>query len=156
MGDFRHGVILIDLEHPPADVNISVIISQLLTSTFITQDLDTQIAVPLTANAYAALFEICGDFRTDLLVLSKSWLPTTTRNSSFKIEKDAWMACEAGASSLASLGWLKKRVERIEATKSFSKSNQKVPWLFSLLTLGRRRGRNEPLIHPLDQMRAKR
>ena len=153
-GDFSHGLLFVDVEDDqPETVNLSEVLAQLITSTFMTMRLDTQKVIPLNKMANHHAGTICDVPESPVMSFTLDILPEITTHVTYRLEQHAWLASAAGKKSLETLTWLKKRIERTEAIRKLATEEPKRSWLFSLLTFGRKRRRKEKMVHPLDVMR---
>lgn len=153
-GDFNHGLLFVDAEDNfSTGVDLSEILAQVITSTFMTMRLDTQKIIPLNAVATHHAGTICDVPESNVMSFTPGILPEVTTHATYQLEQQAWLASAAGQKSLETLTWLKKRLERTEAIRKLATKEPKQSWLFSLLTFGRRGRRREEMVHPLDRIR---
>jgi hypothetical protein len=153
--DFRHGILFIDLDIVPNQIDVMPIISQLISSIFLSLSVDTQKIIAMSQASERALSTIPQLKANQIGVILDSSLPSFERISSYDTDKMSWLESECGKASLESLSWLQKRVTRMKSIESLHSKPEKTSWIFSVLTLGRRRKTREPMVHPLIQFRKK-
>lgn len=138
-GRFRHGLLFLDIGsacHTLSDE----LVSQLITLAMINHELAGLEIISLTPATTEHLHFLGGMKRKSLMSFSKSLAPTPTTQEIYHLEPDEWFESKHGEKSCKSLNWLKKRKEREKASRSATvRAKRKAPFLFNLLTLGRRR-----------------
>ena len=150
-GNFRIGILMIDLEKKDPQLDMGEVFGQIISCTFMSRNLDTQKIIPLTSIAKDVLDDICAAFHSDVMTFNRQWLAEPTGQPSYSIEKELWNTSPAGERALLNLSWLKKRVDRAKAAADQQYRAPKRHWLFSFLTLGLARRRQPKLRHPLDK-----
>jgi hypothetical protein len=86
------------------------------------------------------------------MTFSKGHLPDALMQTVHEIDRDAWFDSTFGQTSLVALGWLKKRMDRLNAASQVGRQKKSSSWIFSLLKVGKRRRPSE-MIHPLTKIR---
>ena len=152
-GDFKHGILIFDLEDQNFAFNVRDAIAQLITSNFLALRLDTQKVIPFSETAVQCLDYLFANRCENLINFNREWLPDVKIQPAYQIDQETWLKTEVCKKSLNSLSWLKKRVERESATKARVNSEKKRPWFLSLLTVGRNRKQSGKMIHPLEEFR---
>jgi hypothetical protein len=153
-GDYRQGIILFDFDCCTFE-DFPVITSQLLTSCFATQRLDLLKVMPMNDVSMNGCRTLLNSFERQLMTFRVGEHPEPTVCTQFHLERDAWLESESGVRALNQLGWLQKRIQRETKARQFAAREREAPWLFRLLTLGRRRRRRADTVHPLDLFRSR-
>jgi hypothetical protein len=154
-GHFRQGFLLVDIEDSTTIADYCEILGQLIASLFVSMRLDTLKLIPASPPAILAMGVLCDTPPTEIKSFALGWFQEMTSQKVYHLEHTEWMASSAGIKAMSNLGWLKNRMAREEAAAISAGQEKKKSWLFTLLTLGRGRRRNEKMIHPLDQIRNK-
>lgn len=149
-GLFRQGLLLIDLEDVPTTVNLEEVVGQLITCIFISMNLDTLKIIWASDRARHCVESLCPLPPIKIMSFSSEFLPSATFQASHHLDRTAWMESEPGEKASASLGWLKNRIARSEASVAVKETKRR--WLFNFLTLGRSRNRNNQMVNPLRHM----
>lgn len=137
-GSFRQGLLFLDMGDQ-CDVFSQDLLSQLITLAFLNSELATLKVVALSTATTKFLGFLNPSPTTTLVTFSRSHLPTTAMQEVYRIEPEAWFDSSQGKDALIRLGWLKKRKEREQSIRlGLAKPKRRTPFLFSLLTLGRR------------------
>ena len=152
-GNFRMGILMIDLEKKDPQLDMGEIFGQIISCTFMSRNLDTQKIIPLTSIAKDVLEGICAAFHSDVMTFSRQCLAEPTAQPAYSMEKDLWNESPAGQRALLTLTWLKKRVDRTKAASDQQYRAPKRPWIFSFLTLGLSNRRRPKTPHPLDKLK---
>jgi hypothetical protein len=153
-GDYRHGVLLLDFDDCDFE-DFYMVTAQLLTSCFVTQRLDILKVLPMNPRSIESCQGLMKCFERQLMTFRVGEYPEPVFQTQFQLERDAWFESEAGSSALKQLGWLQKRIQRKLKSSEFAQQKRKTPWMFQLLSMGRRRRRREQTIHPLDLFRSR-
>jgi hypothetical protein len=151
-GDFRVGYLLIESGDDGSDI-LQELLVQLITSQFIIQRLDTLTIIPMNQGTMAAM-EVATDLPTrPVMTFSRNLLLIPEKVGVITLERDHWLSSPPGERSLERLSWLKRRVERENKIANPEPKPARVSWLASILSLGLRRPRQAPTVHPLDSFR---
>jgi hypothetical protein len=150
-GDYCQGLLFIGVE-TTQDHLIDDMTSQLITLAFLSKEL-VSIKIVNTSSMTTHLIRHLNDhFSARVMTFSKGHLPDVVMQTIHEIDRDAWFDSTLGKTSLVTLGWLKKRMDRLHATSHSGRPQKKRFWIFSLLKVGKRRTRSE-MIHPLTKIR---
>jgi len=152
-GNFRIGILMIDLEKKDLQLDMGEIFGQIISCTFMSRNLDTQKIIPLTPLAKDVLDDICASFHSDMMTFNRQWLAEPTAQPAYSLENELWNMSPAGERALLNLSWLKKRLDRAKAASDQQYRAPKRSWLFSFLTLGLTNRRRSKTLHPLDKLK---
>lgn len=136
-GHFRQGFLLIDLDDIATTADHQEGLGLLITSIFISKNLDTLKMIGTSDRARLCVESLCPLPPIKILSFSTEFLPQAAFQASHHLDRAVWMNSETGEKAAASLGWLKNRMARSAATVAVKPTKRR--WLFSLLTLGRSR-----------------
>jgi hypothetical protein len=136
-GHFRLGFLAIDLDDIATTANHQEVLGLLITSIFISKNLDTLKIVGASNCARLCIESLCPLPPIRILSFSTEFLPQAAFQAIHDLDRAVWMESETGKKSAASLGWLKNRLARSEAAAAVKRKKRR--WLFRLLTLGRSR-----------------
>jgi hypothetical protein len=151
-GDFKAGYLLFNTP-TQIDATVKTLLTQLITSLFILQKLDTLMLIPANEASARAAFEITKSHSKTILTFGQGTSPYSVKLNPVFLEKDIWLTSESGSKALSHLSWLKKRVEREAKMSNPEVKPRRLSWLSAILSLGFRRHRSSPSIHPLDSFR---
>ena len=149
--DYCQGLLFIGVETTHEHV-IEDVTSQLITLAFLSKELVSIKIVNTSPMSTHLIKHLENQFSSRVMTFSKGHLPDVIMQNVHEIDRDTWFDSTLGQASLVTLGWLKKRMDRLQATSQSGRPKKKRFWIFSLLKVGKRRTSSE-MIHPLTKIR---
>jgi hypothetical protein len=150
-GDYCQGLLFIGLETSPFNL-IEDITSQLITLAFLSRELVSIKIVNRSSPPAHSIKYLNDHVSTRIMTFSKGHLPVAMTQTVQEFDRQTWFDSPLGQTSLVTLGWLKKRMDRANAMSQGGRPKKSRSWIFSLLKVGKRRTSSE-MIHPLTKIR---
>jgi hypothetical protein len=150
-GDYCQGLLFIGVETIQNHL-IEDMTSQLITLAFLSKELVSIKIVNTSPMSTHLIKHLQDHFSSRIMTFSKGHLPDALMQTVHEIDRDAWFDSTFGQTSLVALGWLKKRMDRVNAVSQVGRQKKSSSWIFSLLKVGKRRRPSE-MIHPLTKIR---
>jgi hypothetical protein len=138
-GNFRQGLLFLDMTNE-CDGFSEDLIAQLITLSFVNWELATLKVVAASQSTESFLNFLDSSLISTVTTFARSHLTEAMTKDVYKLDREIWFDSPQGQESLIRLNWLKRRKDRERAVQlTAAKPRRKVPFLFSLLTLGRAR-----------------
>ena len=138
-GNFRQGLLFLDMTNE-CDGFSEDLIAQLITLSFVNCELATLKVVAASQSTQSFLNFLDSSQMSSVTTFTRSHLPEAMMQVVYKLDPQIWFESPQGQEALIRLNWLKRRKDRERAVQlTAAKPRGKVPFLFSLLTLGRTR-----------------
>jgi hypothetical protein len=151
-GDYCQGLLFVGIETTLPNL-IEDVTAQLITLAFLGKELVTIKIVNMSPSSRQLIKYPNDNVSARVITFSRGHLPEIMFQPVHEIDRQEWFDSKLGETSLVALGWLKKRMDRVNAVSQVGRPKKSRSWIFSLLKIGKRRTSND-MIHPLTKIRS--